>query len=361
MPDENENTLLEPEHASPGDITMPDMPAVHAPPDGKSGWEGSMPAVWPPPQQTYRRRETLSTQMIMLIAIIAVALIASGLGFILYATSVQYRSTLHTQATAYAQATLQVQETAQAQAQATANAFATANANIYASATANAAATAASTAQVAGTMATATAFGDIFSQITAGTADLNDPLSDNTQHNGWNETNGTTSSACVFLNGDYHAIENQQGFLQPCLAETTNFSNFAYQVQMTIDKGAQGGIVFRANGSSHAFYLFYVTTAGSYALDLYQGSSQETTLASGFSPAISTGLGQSNMLGVIAFQHTIYLFANQQFLSAVTDNTLASGAIGVAALDTGAPDEAEFSNAQVWNISGLPTPTAGAG
>src|SRR5207249_1280548 len=135
---------------------------------------------------------------IILLAIIALILIGSGFGFILYATTTQYRTSLHQQATSVPQSTGQAQKTALARNQATANAMATANGNIYATSTAQAGATATLTAQVANATATAGTFGDIFTNATSGTPTLDDPLSDNSSNNKWDVTNGTVGSGCIF-------------------------------------------------------------------------------------------------------------------------------------------------------------------
>jgi hypothetical protein len=113
---------------------------------------------------------------------------------------------------------------------------------------------------------------------------------------------------------------------------------------MMIDKGKEDGIIFRANSASNTFYMFRINTSGSYALDLYQNSKLTSTLTNGYSTAISTALKASNILAVVAYKGTFYLFDNQQLLTNVTDNTLSSGKIGVAAIDYTAPTEAEFSN-----------------
>jgi hypothetical protein len=346
MSDENQVSLPGSERVSPTAITEP-IPVVPARP----------PAV-----TNARRQETLPTRTIVLVILLAVALIGSGLGLAIYATTVQYRASLHGAATAIARLTAQVQATSQAQQQGTANVFATANSNIYATATAQAGVTATSTAQVSDLTATTTTQGNILSQATSGTPVLNDPLSDNTSNNRWDMTSGTANSACVFINGTYHAIEARAGFFQPCFAEATNFSNFAYQVNMIIDKGKEDGIIFRADSASNSFYMFRINTSGSYALDLYQNSKLTSTLTNGYSTAITTALKASNMLAVVAYKGTFYLFDNQQLLTSVTDNTLSSGKIGVAAIDYTAPTEAEFSNAQVWNVTATTfaaTPTAG--
>jgi hypothetical protein len=338
----DENQLTEPERVSPSDVTVPDLP---------------MAPVWPPPQQDFRRPPTLPVWVTILLIVLAIALIGGGLGLILFTATVQYRGALHAQATTSARLTAQVRL---AQDQATAAVLSTANANIYASATAQSGATATATAAVDSATATATALGDVLRQATSGTAALDDPLSDNTRNNNWDQTNNAVNGQCVFPGTGYHALAAQQGFFHPCFAEASNFSNFAFQVTMIIDSGKQGGIIFRANSTSTAFYLFYVDIDGRYSLDLYKSSTQATTLSSGFSAAITTGLKQSNQLAVVAYNSILYLYANQQFIASIADNTLRGGKIGVAALDLKNPTEVEYTNAQVWTISSstVLTPTA---
>ena len=342
MPDENQ--LPEPERISPTDETAPN-PSIRVSPTART-----VPA-WPPAQQTFRRVETFPPGMTLLIIILALALIGGGFGFILYATTAQYRATLHGEATTEAHFAAQTRVAAQIRNQATANAFATANSHIYATATAQVGVTATLTAQTDNATATATTLTSIFTQATSGTAALTDPLSDNSGNNKWDQTSKRVDGMCVFTGGDYHVLEARQGFFQPCLAETTNFSDFAYQVQMTIDSGRQDGIIFRANSITMSFYLFRIGMDGSYALDLYRNRELATTLSSGYSGAIATGLKQANEIAVIAYKGTLYLYTNQQLIATVTDNSLRSGKIGVAAIDYSDPAEAEFSNAQVWKIS----------
>jgi hypothetical protein len=363
MQDEHSRPESDREYVSPTDITVPDMEPVQVPPTALPPLMPFAPLpvqepVWPPVEPMYTRRETASPTKIALIAIMAIALVGGSLGFLLFVTAAQYRTTLSTDSTAFAHSTSLAQQTSQAYAQATANVFATANAKIYASATAQIGATATLIAQQNNVTATATAYGNILTQITGGSAALNDPLSDNSGDNNWDVTNNTVNSACFFNGTDYQLDENQQDFFQPCLAETTDFSNFAYQVSMTINQGAQAGIVFRASPAKDSFYFFHVGVDGTYALDLYKSNSKATTLASGFSSAITTGEAQTNILAVIAYKGTIYLYANQTYIALVTDKTLSSGKIGVAALDTDVPTEAEFSAAEVWNLSTLPSPSS---
>ncbi len=333
---------------SPSDPTVPDLPVPPARPPR------------PLTQPNFRRRGSFPPWATILLISLAVVLILGGLGLIFYTTTVQYRASLHTQATAIARSSAQTNETAQTQEQATADAQSTANANIYATVTAQAGIPATATALLDNATATATSLGNVFTQATSGTAVLDDPLSDNSGNHNWDQTNGTVDGQCVFTGSAYHAKAARLGFFQPCFAESTNFTNFVYQVSMIIDSGNQAGIVFRANSSINAYYLFYISIDGRYSLDLYKSGSQATTLHNGFSPAIMTGAKQTNQLVILAYKNILYLYVNQQFIISVTNSTLSSGKIGVAALDFKNPTEAAFSNAQVWNITSATTltPTA---
>lgn len=351
----DKNQFPEPERISPTDVTMPN------PPSPISYTARTVPASSPGPE-AFRRRETISPGATVLLIVLAIVLIGGGLGFILYAATNQYQATLHSEATTTANLTAQARAVTQLHNEATANAFAAANNNIYATATTQVGATATLTAQAGNATATATTLANIFAQATSGTSALNDPLSDNAGNHQWDQTSGRVNGMCVFTGGSYHALEAQQGFFQPCLAQTTNFSDFAYQVQMTIDTGTQDGIIFRANSITGSFYLFRIGIDSTYALDLYHNSKLALTLSSGYSAAIATGLKQSNEIAVIAYKSTLYLYANQQFITSVSDSSLNSGKIGVAAIDYSNPTNAEFSNAQVWKISAAsfsltPTPS----
>ena len=309
--------------------------------------------AWPPPPRTIPR-QGLSTGMVILLIVLATALIGGGFGLIVYAATTQYRTALHTQATALAESTMQAQNTALAKTQvvvqATNQALATVQAGILATATAQVGATA--TAGAAGDLgtATATALEDLLSNDTTGNPALTDNLSDNSGGNQWDEGFVGNGNTGCFFNQDYHAREAQLNFLQPCYADATNFSNFVYEVQMTIHQGSQGGILFRANKSKGQYYLFRIGTDSSYTLEVYENNKSVMMLSSGISSAISTGDGQSNAMAVLANKNSLYLYVNQQLVTTVTDSTLSAGQIGVAAIDYSTPTEVEFSNVQVWKL-----------
>ncbi len=180
---------------------------------------------------------------------------------------------------------------------------------------------------------------------------LNDPLVDNSRGYAWDEIpTGTQGGTCAFIDKAYHATDEQSSTFYGCLARNTSFSNFIYQVQMVIQAGDNGGIIFRE--SNNAFYTFYINTRADYTLRLYvfhQGPIG--TLSSGTSPAIKIGHNQINLIMLMAQGSHITLFVNNQYVISVTDSRLSQGSIGVIAQDDFNPTHVAFTNAKVWLLS----------
>ena len=296
--------------------------------------------VYPPPSQGPQRRRGLSTGMVVLF-IVLVLLIIGGSGLILY-TAVIQPNQLHAQATATAQAN--VTGTAQSNATGTAQAAATATTEANATATAQAQAT----AQV---QATATALQAIFTQATSGTPVLNDPLSQQDANN-WEVDDKTGGGGCAFTGGSYHASMPQAGFFASCYAQNSNFSNFAFQIRMTILKGDRGGIIFRSDSAATKFYLLRFDQNGTYNLFVYSGSngSNAKNLLEGSSSSFHSGTNQANEIAVVARGSNIYMYVNQHYIASVNDSTYSSGSIAVFAEDHSNSTEVAFSNAQVWTL-----------
>jgi hypothetical protein len=313
-------------------------------------------AAWPPPPRPRLRRSRFSIISQVSAIILALLLVISGLVFIIYSATTEYHGALRAVATGEVQATRNVIGTAQAQQQATTQALSTAQAYINATATVQTVQGAQATASIDGATATATTLSTILTQATGKTPTLDDGLADNSGSGRWDQgttiNNSVASTGCTFKNSTYHVSEAHQSFLQPCIAENTNFSSFVYQVQVTLDQGdqAQVGMLFQVDSTNKAYYFFSIGSNGSYALALYSSSDQVTSLSNGTSPAITTGTGQSNQLSVLAKDGSYYLYANGQYLTTVTNMSLSSGKIGLAVVNQNTPVDAEFSNAQIWNL-----------
>jgi hypothetical protein len=189
-----------------------------------------------------------------------------------------------------------------------------------------------------------------------GTLVLNDPLTSNSKLSNW--TSGyysNTGTACTFANGAYHVVESNLNHFYYCIASNTNFSNFIFQVQMTILRGNAGGIIFRDIGPANNYfrlYYFSIGRNGTYNLQRFVHDSAHSSnqLVNGQSTFIKTGLGQSNLITAVARGNNIDLYVNQRYLTSVTDSTYSQGEIGLAAQDQGDPTEVAFSNAQVYTL-----------
>ena len=185
-----------------------------------------------------------------------------------------------------------------------------------------------------------------------GTLALNDPLQDNNQNVGWMTGTNQNNATCAFGDGAYQASQPLDGNFHACIALATDFSNFVFEVQMTIVSGYSGGIIFRANQANSTFYYFRAGQDGSYDLRVYVDKliDHSHLLASGSSPAIHAGYNQPNLIAVVARGGLLELYANQQPIITVNDSTYSHGQIGIAAYNQGGLATAVYRNARIWTL-----------
>jgi hypothetical protein len=273
-----------------------------------------------PPPSAQRPRRT--GRLIAILGGVLVLLIIAAI-IIVVAANNNATATGHTYATATS-----VKGTAQANTAATVGANATVNAN----ATANAGATATAAVGLVNPYAPG-----------GGTLTLNDPLVDNSQGNNWPDD----GKACTFTGGAYQVAISQTGFVQDCLTQAKHFSDFAYQVQMTITQGDAGGVVFRTDDANNNYYYFRIDLSGNYELDNFDSNGGHK-ISGGTSSAIHAQLNQPNIIGIVAQGGTINAYVNMQHIATFHDSKLAQGRVGVAAEDVNHSTTASFSDAKVW-------------
>lgn len=323
--------------AQPGQPTPP-MQATE--PMRPGNFYPMAPQPAPVPRPPTPRSSALSRPMLLLLGVVALLLALSGVSLILYGTVI-HPAQLHAEATATVQAAFAQEArgtaTAQAQASATAQAQANATATVQAQATAEA-------------QATATAIQTLYTQSTSGTPSLYSSLAGQDGNN-WDIYDTTDGGSCHFINGALQSTTNTKGYYTPCLALNSNYTDFAFQVQMTITQGDAGGVVFRASSDNVHEYLFRVWNNGDYDLFVLKDSNNTTALIQDHSASILTGVGQGNVLTVIMRGSTIYLYVNQHYLGSASDSTLGSGAVGVFAdAPSSNSTSVSFTNAKVWTL-----------
>lgn len=179
---------------------------------------------------------------------------------------------------------------------------------------------------------------------------LNDPLS---QPDNWvNNSNNSFGGVAQFTQGAYHISQSKPHGIYTSSDSSDDFSNFAFEVQMTITKGACGGILFRNDDTKGSSYFFQVCQDGSYSLYLYLDHSGDNakTLSKGSSQAIHIGYNQSNVIAVVANRNSLNLYVNNQKIGSASDATYSHGTIALCAHNVKATTEVIYSNAKVWAL-----------
>ncbi len=229
---------------------------------------------------------------------------------------------------------------------------ATASAQAGSNAATASASSAAATAQ-AQAAATAAVIAHNPDPYAGGTLALYDPLHDANSSPNWSTGSDNQGGSCAFTGGAYHVSESNLGTAYECFNSSSDFSNFAYEVQMQIMKGDAGGLLFRANTTNNTNYIFYVGQDGSYELLVCPSKTCHDLVKSSISSVIRQGLGQTNTVAVLVQGNTITLYVNNQKITSVTDSTLSHGEIGVVAspfTTGGHATDVAYSNAKVWTL-----------
>jgi hypothetical protein len=250
-------------------------------------------------------------------------------------------ATASQQANASATAITQATGTAQAQATATvtAHAHATATAQAQATATAHANATA-----TPGVLQTAIATNPTY------TDSLTNPNSTATQDEQWDQ-----NTVCAFANGGYQATANLAHAFEICHETAASYSDFTVQVDVSIQSGHSGGLLFRMNDEPLQGYLFEIDSQGHYKISVsnnFDVGSMTTLRDWSSSSALKTGTDK-NRLQVIVKNHTLLFYINGVYQpDPILDSTLSSGNIGFLATSEGGTEaKVVYSNLSVYPAS----------
>jgi hypothetical protein len=189
----------------------------------------------------------------------------------------------------------------------------------------------------------------------AGTLALVDPLSQPYEWTAHSDANW--GGQCQFVNGMYYQIHQlPSNKFYPCVNDGPNghdiYSNFAFEVNMTITQGDCGGLTIRDNGDTSNAYVFQVCQNGSYSFDKYVSNSNSTNLKQkNNSPAINQGTGQSNVIAVVANGSTLDLYVNGQKIDSTSDPSYSRGNIGLIAEAISNETTVTYQEAKVWTLS----------
>jgi len=184
-----------------------------------------------------------------------------------------------------------------------------------------------------------------------GTLAFFDPLNQESgsQWSSYSSNNGFDLS-CQFSRGAYHISRLKTDSFSGCFTNEM-FSNFAFEVQLTIIQGDCGGITFRNDYNGHS-YLFQVCQDSTYMVSKLMNYSGTDTKSS-TSSAIKTGLGQQNKIAIVANGSTMIFYVNERQIDQEQDSSYASGFIALITAPfypNGHPTEVAYSNARLWTL-----------
>ncbi len=180
-----------------------------------------------------------------------------------------------------------------------------------------------------------------------GTMALYSPLNNSPADADWN----TTPGACEFINGSYRVFSPDAKYLGEC-GNGAGFSNFTVEVQVTIVRGAAGGVIVRRDANGE-MYLFEIQINGAYSFIKYVDPQHTQVLAGDLSPVIHAGLNQMNVIAVVAIGSSFTLYINHQKVAQAHDRDSISshGGLELVADPYANRAEAAFNNAKVWTFA----------
>jgi hypothetical protein len=148
----------------------------------------------------------------------------------------------------------------------------------------------------------------------------------------------------------YHVSQSKTPNFFICLS-SANFSNYVFEVQMTIIRGDCGGIIFRY-GANNTLYYFEVCQNRTYQLrkyvDIHDADSTSFPTPSSDNSAIKGGLNQNNLIAIEAQGDIISLYVNNHQIASVQDNSYSKGQVGLFARAYNSSTEVVYNNAKVW-------------
>lgn len=194
-----------------------------------------------------------------------------------------------------------------------------------------------------------------------GTPVLVDPLTSPNSQDQWNVADVSYIS-CGFRNGGYD-VKVPAGSTGACntTAPTSVFTNFVYEIDMTIVSGVTNvttstrgaGLMFRynndPNGTTNSNYGISFLQDGAYYL-YADNHGPLISLRMGTCASFHQGAGQTNLIDVEMQGSTMTIFVNNEYLVTATDTHFTSGQIGVEIATDNDSSEVVYSNLKVWKL-----------
>jgi serine/threonine protein kinase len=179
----------------------------------------------------------------------------------------------------------------------------------------------------------------------SGTLIFSDPMTSDR----FNWTTGSTNDGmCSFIGGAYQVMGKKKGSATPCLGSGilfANYSNFTFEVQMTMLSGTGGGIRFHISSIGSDNFVVYQDGHCELTTDDSFGDYRSTLLRTPTQSSIKKGLKQINTLAVVVSGKQIDLYVNHVHIGGTHDSFSSQGSFGLIADQE---SQVAYSNARLW-------------
>ncbi len=161
-------------------------------------------------------------------------------------------------------------------------------------------------------------------------------------------TGSTDDGVCTFIGGVYQVLGKKKGSTNPCLGSGilfSNYSNFIFEVQMTMISGTGGGIRFHISSIGSDNFIVYRDGHCELMTDESSGDYRSTLLRTTTRSTIKKGLKQINTIAVVVRGKQIDLYVNHVHMGGTHDSFSSQGSFGLVADQE---SQVAYSNARLW-------------
>lgn len=162
------------------------------------------------------------------------------------------------------------------------------------------------------------------------------------------------SGSCNFQSQLYIVTMTLKNHYYPCYNNESSFQNFLFQVEMKIQQGDSGGIIFRDQPHRPDAYYLYLSETGTYVLGYWPNANIGGTveLFSGTSIDFLRDQvkGRFSTIAIRALGDDLSLYINGVYIAHAENSILSSGRIGLVAQKTLNDTTVAYRNVRIWKL-----------
>jgi hypothetical protein len=163
-----------------------------------------------------------------------------------------------------------------------------------------------------------------------------------------------TSGSCNFQNQLYIVTMTLKNHYYPCYNMESNFQNFLFQVQIQVQQGDSGGIIFRDQPKRPDAYYLYLSETGTYVLGYWPnaniGGTIELFSGTNIDFLRDQVQGRFSTIAIRALGDDLSFYINGMYIAHAQNSILSSGRIGLVAQKTLNDTTVAYRHVQIWRL-----------